>query len=330
MKKVNLGIIGLGSIGSLHLNNSLKLSNANLIAVSDVSKKALTAAKIAGVKKTYADYEQLLADEEIDAVIIALPNHFHLQCASKAAEKKKHIFLEKPIARDVAEAKEIVSVAQRNSVKLMIGYSLRFTPRFRELKEKIESGCLGDIEAANAVFIGPGPFYERALDNAPMPVPEWWFNKTLTGGGVLMDLGSHVINLLRWYFGEITDIRSQLSHRFNMDFEDSATCLAKFSSGTTAGIQVGWFSQELQQKVELFGTAAHAGGGQRVSKSNPLVTAARKLLTGNSSIQSPHFAEINYFVNCILNDSNPSPTALDGLKDMEAISLAYKNEIRLL
>ena len=329
MKKVNLGIIGLGSIGSLHLNNCLKLSNANLVAVSDVSKKALAAAKIAGVKKTYADYEQLLADEEIDAVVIALPNHFHLQCASKAADKKKHIFLEKPIARDVAEAKEILSVAQRNSVKLMIDYPLRFNPIFRGLKEKIESGCLGDIEGAYATFIGAGPFYERAVDNAPMPVPEWWFNKTLTGGGVLLDLGSHMINLLRWYFGEITDIRSQLNHRFNMDFEDSATCLAKFRSETTAVIRLGWFSQELQQKVELLGTAAHAEG-QRVSKSNPLVTAVRTLLTGNSSEQSPYFTEINYFVNCILNDFNPSPSAMDGLKDMEAISLAYRNEIRLL
>ncbi len=329
MKKVNLGIIGLGSIGSLHLNNCLKLSNANLVAVSDVSKKALAAAKVAGVKKTYADYEQLLADEEIDAVVIALPNHFHLQCASKAADKKKHIFLEKPIARDVAEAKEILSVAQRNSVKLMIDYPLRFNPIFRGLKEKIESGCLGDIEGAYATFIGAGPFYERAVDNAPMPVPEWWFNKTLTGGGVLLDLGSHMINLLRWYFGEITDIRSQLNHRFNMDFEDSATCLAKFRSETTAVIRLGWFSQELQQKVELLGTAAHAEG-QRVSKSNPLVTAVRTLLTGNSSEQSPYFTEINYFVNCILNDFNPSPSAMDGLKDMEAISLAYRNEIRLL
>lgn len=82
MRKVNLGIIGLGIIGNLHLNNSLRLTNANLLAVSDVSKKALTAAKIAGVKRTYVGYEQLLADDDIDAVIIALPTHLHLQCVS--------------------------------------------------------------------------------------------------------------------------------------------------------------------------------------------------------------------------------------------------------
>ena len=329
MNKVKLGIIGLGSIGNMHLGNSLKLHNATVAAVSDVSKKALKAAKIAGVKKTYTDYEQLLADEEIDAVVIALPNHLHLQCASKAADNRKHIFLEKPIARDVAEAKEIVSVSRRNSVKLMIGYPLRFNPIFRELKEEIESGCLGDIESAYATNISSGPFFERAEENAPLPVPEWWFNKKLTGGGVLIDLGSHIINLLRWYFGEIADIRSHLSHRFNMDFEDSATCLAKFSSGTTAVINTGWFSREVQLKVELFGTVAHAER-QLGPKSNPLITAGRMLLIGNSRNLSPYFTEINYFVNCILNDSNPSPSGIDGLKDVEAISLAYRNEIRLL
>jgi predicted dehydrogenase len=329
MNKVKLGIIGLGSIGTTHLNNGLKLGNATVEAVSDTSKRSHRVAKRVGVKKIYTEYEQLLADKEIDAVIIALPNYLHLQCVTKAAEEKKHIFLEKPIARSVAEAKEILSVSRKNSVKLMMGYPLRFNPIFRELKGKIESGCLGDVESVYAINISSGPFFERAEDNAPLPVPDWWFNKTLTGGGVLIDLGSHMINLLRWYFGEITDIKSQLNYRFNLDFEDSATCLAKFSSGTTAVICVGWFSKEFNLKVELFGTVAHAEG-KMLSKSNPLVSATRALLTGNSSIQSPYFTELNYFANCILNDSSPSPSVVDGLKDLEAISLAYKNEVSLI
>jgi predicted dehydrogenase len=328
MKTVKLGIIGLGSIGKLHLENSLKLPNVDLIAVSDLSNKSLRVAKTLGVKKRYKDYEKLLANEEVEAVIVAVPNHLHLECASKAAEQKKHVLLEKPIARNASEAKEIISIAQKNSIKLMMGYPLRFNPIFRELKEKIDGGGLGAIEIAYATNVSSGPFAERAIDNAPMPVPEWWFNKTLTGGGVLMDLGSHMINLLRWYFGEITDIRSHLGYRFNMDFEDSVTCIAKFSSGTTAVICCGWFSQKLQQKVELLGTAAHAEA-QLSYKSNPLVTATRTLLTGNSGYQSPHLNEVKNFINCILNDTNPSPSAIDGLRDIEAITLAYKNEIPL-
>lgn len=327
MKRVGLGLIGLGYIGKIHLRHSLRIDNANLIAVSDLSKKALKKARDAGVKKTFTSYEKLLKDPEIDAVIIALPTHLHLQCAKQAAEAKKHILLEKPIARNIEEAKEIISAVQKNSVKLMIGYPLRFNTTFRNLKEKIESGALGDVEIAHATYISSGPFMHRAEGGAPIPVPEWWFNKELTGGGVLIDLGSHIINLLRWYFGEVIDIKSYLKHRFNMDFEDSATCLAKFELGTTALMSVGWFSQEYQLKVELLGSVKHSNAQQ--IPSHPLFTVAQMFMRGTSKFYMPHLVELQYFIKCIIKDSFPSPSAHDGLKDLEVVSRAYKNQICL-
>ena len=257
MKIIKLGIIGLGYIGQVHLHNSLKLPNVNVLAVSDVSPKALNKAKKLGAKKTLSNYEDLIKDPEIDAVIISLPTHLHLQCACEAAEAGKAIFLEKPVARNVEEAKSILSVAQRNSVKLMVGYPLRFNKTFLRVKEMISNGSLGDIENAQATYISSGPFFHRADGHSPVPVPDWWFNSNLTGGGVLIDLGSHMINLVRWYFGEITNIRSYLGHRFNMDFEDSAMCLAKFESGTVAVVNVGWFSQEYYLKIDFLGSVRH-------------------------------------------------------------------------
>ena len=325
MKKVGLGLIGLGYIGKVHLRHSLKIANSRVVAVSDLSRKALKEARKAGVKRTFTKYEQLLKDPEIDAVIIALPTHLHLQCAKQVAEAKKHIFLEKPIARNVAEAKEIISAVKKNSVKLMIGYPLRFNTEFCNLKEKIKSGVLGDVEVAYASYISCGPFFHRAEGYAPSPVPEWWFKKELTGGGALIDLGSHMINLLRSYFGEIIEIKSHLSHRFNMDLEDHAICLAKFESETLAVISVGWFSQEYQLKVELLGSVGHAKA-QHLPP-NPLFAAVQMLATGNSKFYRPHFAELQHFVRCLIHDVSPSPSGEDALKDMEAISLAYKNEI---
>jgi predicted dehydrogenase len=327
LKKFRLGIIGLGHMGKIHMRNSLKLANASLIAVSDMSKRALKDAKDAGVKKTFENYEQLLEDPEIDAVIIALPTHLHLQCARRAAEERKHIFLEKPIARNVREANEIISAAQRYSMKLMIGYPLRFDPRFRDLKDKFKTGILGDVEIAHAINISSGPFIHRMQDYAPTPVPEWWFNKELTGGGTLIDLGSHMLNLLRWYFGEITDIKSHLGYRFHLDFEDSATCLAKFQTKTLGIISVGWFSQTTSIQVELFGTASHLKTQQRAT--NPLLTAVQMLTTGNSQFFATYMAELQYFMNCLTHNFSPSPTGRDGLKDLEAIALAYKNQISL-
>jgi predicted dehydrogenase len=327
MKKLGLGIIGLGYIGRIHLKHSLKLANADLLAVSDISKKALKDARNAGAQKAFDNYEQLLKDPEVDAVIIALPTHLHSQCAIQAAEEGKHVFLEKPIARNPQEAREIILAAQRYSVKLMIGYPLRFNPAFRDLKQKIKSGTLGDVEIARATNVSCGPFFHRMQDYAPIPVPEWWFNKQLTGGGALVDLGSHMINILRWYFGEITDIKSHLGYRFNLDFEDSATCLAKFESRTLGVINVGWFSQVLEEQVQLFGTVQHATTQHRAP--SPIRTAAQMLTLGRSGFFESHLAELQYFVNCLTRDLPPSPSGDDGLKDLEAISIAYKNQISL-
>lgn len=327
MKVIRLGIIGLGYIGQIHLRNCLRLPQASVAAVSDVSRKALTRARTMGVKKVFDNYRNLLKDPEIDAVIIALPTHLHFQCAKEAAESKKHIFLEKPIARNVREAKEIVSAAQSNSVELMLGYPLRFNTEFQLLRKRMKEGTLGDVETAYAAYISSGPFFHRAEGYAPTPVPEWWFNKELTGGGVLIDLGSHIINLLRWYFGDVTDIRGQFGHRFNIDLEDSAICLARFENGTTGIINVGWYSQAYQLKVDFLGSVRNAEASHMPS--NTLSTVAQMLGTGTSKFFHPHQAELQYFVDCLVKNSPPSPTGQDGVKDLEAITHAYQNEIRL-
>jgi predicted dehydrogenase len=327
MRTVKLGIIGLGYIGQLHLRHSLRIPNAEVVGVADVSAKALTKAKKLGVKKTFTSYESLLKDAEIEAVVIALPTHLHLKCAREAAEAEKSIFLEKPIARNVEEAKEIISAAQKNSVKLMMGYHMRFNNKFCKVKEEINNGLVGDVENAHAIFMSSGPFFHRAEGNAPVPVPDWWFNRNLTGGGVLIDLGSHMINLLRWYFGEITDIRSHLGYRFNMDFEDSAICIAKFASGTVALINVGWFSQQYTLRIDFQGSVKNVS--TQHSPLNPLVAAVQMLATGGQDFYQSHVDELRHFLHCLINDLPPSSTAQDGLKDMEAISHAYSNQISL-
>ena len=327
MKTIGLGIIGLGYVGTIHLQHNRHLGNARYVAASDVSKRALRKAKESGVKKTYLSYQELLRDPEVEGVVIALPTHLHLQCAKEAAEAHKHIFLEKPIAKNVDEAKEIISVSRRNSVKLMIGYPMRFRTDFRRLKYEIESGALGDVEIAQATYISNGPFFHRAESHSPVPVPEWWFNKELTGGGALMDIGSHLINLLRWYLGEIENIKSWLGYRLNMDLEDGAICLADFESGTRAVISTGWFSQSYSLEIKLCGTTKHITSKE--IRQNPLVTAIQKLTTGTTRFHQPHLSEMQYFVNCLASDISPSPSGEDGLRDLEAIFLAYKNQIDL-
>ena len=321
--EINLGLIGLGYVGKVHLLNGLKLKNAKLLAVSDISKKALNFAEQSGIKKTYNDYKQLLHDKEIDAVIIALPNHLHASCVKEAAENGKHILLEKPLARNIVEGNEIISVARKNSVKLMIGYPSRFSETFQSLKEKIASGMLGDIQLANAIHVGPGPFIHRAEEGIPGPLPEWWLNKDLTGGGALIDLGCHVINLLHWYFGEVSHVDSFLGYRFNLNVEDHAICVLEFKTGQIATVNVGWFAQKSQVKIDLQGTVGNATSA--VKNPNRIITAIQLILRQTPSFYQSHLKELQFFINCIRNDSLTTLTGEEALRDLETISIAYEN-----
>lgn len=324
MRKVRLGLIGLGYAGKIHLRNCLVLKSAQLVAVSDTSKKALRYAKEIGVKKTYTDYGAMLKDEKIDAMIIALPTFLHGTCVQKVAEAGKDVLLEKPLARNEEEAKEIIKSVNKNGVKLMVGYPNRFHDSFIELKEKIAEGVVGDVQNVYAVIIGSGPFFHRLRNGSPKPVPEWWFKKELTGGGALIDLGCHLINLLQWYFGSIIDIKSSLGYRFNLEIEDHAICIAKLKSGQSAIITSGWFSQKDILRVELYGTVEHAFAS--VETPNKGVVAIQRLL-GSSKGCSLFRREIEYFVNCIKQDIMPSPSAEEGLRDVETICRAYENRI---
>ncbi len=327
MGTVKLGLIGLGAIGQLHLKHALMLPDAEVVAVADTAKNALDRAKTLGVKNVYTDYGELLQNQEVEAVLIALPTHLHLKCARQAAEAKKNIFLEKPIAVTVDEAKEVIASAQHNNVKLMIGYPMRFNKHFLQLKEDIANGLIGDVENAHATYICSGPFVHRADGHAPAPVPDWWFNPQLTGGGVLVDLGCHIINLLRMLFGEVRDIRGQFGYRYRMNFEDSAMCLARFENGSVVVINVGWYSQEYSLRLDLLGSVRNVSVHHMPP---PTLTAAYQMLTkGITSFNQPHYDELRHFIDCVQNDTAPSSTGLDGLRDLEAIAKAYNNKIEL-
>ena len=114
MRTLNLGIIGLGNQGKLLLQSCPHIKGINIIAVADTSERSLKFAKNFGIKEVFKNYEGLLNHKRIDAVIIGLPNFLHYECAVKAAEAKKDILLEKPLARTVEEGKEIVSSVEKN------------------------------------------------------------------------------------------------------------------------------------------------------------------------------------------------------------------------
>ena len=306
------------------LNSCTLLKEARVEAVADLSQKARNAAKNLGVPNVYEKYEDLLKDDRVDAVIISLPNFLHEEAAVASAEHGKHILLEKPLARNVVEGERIVSAARKNSVKLMVGFDMRFEPATIRIHDQIVNGFFGDVQLAEATNISGGPFSPRSDHVGPVQVPAWWLNRELVGGGAMLDLGSHLVDLFVWYFGEVESASCYLKHIFRTDLEDAATCILNFKNGTVAVAKTGWFSKSYIEAIQICGTTrsmqvqlSPESTFKRMWKG-----IARKF---GQSANDPRYAEIKHFVDCIQKDQQPQPSGEEGLLGLQAISLAYRN-----
>ena len=313
-------------MGKIHLENCLRLKTARVVAVADSSKKELKKAKKLGIKNVYTDYNKPLKEHNLDAVIISVPNFLHCECAKKAADAGKHIFLEKPLARNDTEGKEILSHVKSAGVKLMVGYPSRFHEGFIKIKKSLQEGLLGDIQIVSATNISAGPFFPRGEMGRPAPVPNWWFEKELVGGGALLDLGIHFVSLLKWYFGDVTNAKGYLGYRFNMDFEDYAVCILRFNPGPIATINVGWFSRDPHINLELYGTVKNAVI-VRSSRGivNVITDDIRRKMGKIEHSRERYYREVQHFIDCILKDSSPTPSGEEALADLKVISMAYQN-----
>ena len=157
----------------------------------------------------------------------------------------------------------------------------------------------------------------------PVSVPSWWFNKELTGGGALLDLGSHMIDLLSWYFGEADVLKSYLGYMFNMEFEDTAVCMLKFKDGPVANVKVGWFSKDRMCSIQLCGTTKNVW--VRISPKSSLKIVwkdfRRKLFRHSSD---SFYLALEHFVKCLQNDEEPHPSGEEGLQGLRVVSQAYE------
>lgn len=327
MNKINFGIIGLGNQGKIHLRNCMRLKNAMVKSVADISKKNLEFARKFGVKDIYTNYEDMLKDEQINAVIISLPNFLHLEASVKAADAGKHVFIEKPMGRNVEECREILSAIRRNGVKLMVGYGLRFNPIVKRIREKIMDGFFGEVQIVESTYVSGGPFTPKSNKAGPVPVPSWWFDKKLAGGGSLLDLGSHMIDMLLWFLGEVKDIESYISYTFNLEIEDVATCMLKFRKGPLAVVNVGWFSKDFIRSIQICGTSKNLWFNlSRLNVGKKIWNDLKKKIGWYNS--DSYYLELAHFVNCLQQDAEPSPSGEDGLRCHEVLSWAYRKAFK--
>lgn len=254
---MKLGIAGIGHVGKLHLFNSCKLKDVEVVGIADKSKKNRTLAKRLGVKKCYSDYSELFEKNELDAVIISLPNFLKTESVILASENNIDIMLEKPLARSFEEARVIKSTVENHGNRLMVSTNYRYFPHVKKLKHIIAEGSIGKVPMATIENVMNGPWSHPLY---PAPTPDWWFNKELVGGGVLLDVGYHNLDLFTWLFGKCDVEVANLGFHYNLDMEDNATLLVKSKSGTRGIINCGWFSNVIFPRFN-FRIIAHGTNG---------------------------------------------------------------------
>ena len=191
-KKIRIGIIGCGGIANgKHMPSLKKVAECEMVAFCDiVLERAEKAAEKYGIPgaKVYEDYKELLKDESIDVVHVCTPNRSHSFITVDALEAGKHVMCEKPMAINSAEAKKMLDAAEKTGKKLTIGYQSRFRDDSMYLKAEADAGELGEI------------YYAKATALRRRAVPTWgvFLNEYEQGGGPLIDIGTHALDLTLW------------------------------------------------------------------------------------------------------------------------------------
>jgi predicted dehydrogenase len=339
MKKLKVGIVGLGRQGMLHFMNCFKIDNVEVVAASDNSKKALAKARSFGVKNLHKDYNELFkAHPNLDAVILAVPNFLHLSSIQASLEAGFNVFTEKPLANTAKECQQIVNLVHKSGRKLMIGHNCRFYDAVEKMKHDFDNGFIGDLEVITAEEVINGPFAHPVV---PKPVAEWWFDPKKAGGGALLDIGYHMIDLFRFFAGDATVAYSFLGHRLNLPVEDTAIAVLQSTTNIKGIINVGWYERtvfpQFNFRLILHGNAGFRSSSDFIPKN--LYSHAAKEAIKNvfnrilgrkirplsyTYFYEPYYKELNHFFDCVQTDSEPLVSAEDGLQTIQIIEKAYQ------
>ncbi len=250
MKKVRWGVIGAGGIADRRTLPGMMLSDeAELIAVMEINDELAENLRAKyGAKRAYTDHKALLADPEVDVVYIASPVNFHKEQAIDAARAKKDILLEKPICLDLADCEEVLRVCKEEGVKIATGFLMRFHAINAKIRELVQSGKIGQVVSCRAQFTCWYPDIPGA----------WRQVKALSGGGSLMDLGVHSIDLLQYIVGSKAKRVASFSrtNTFKYEVEDQASVLMELENGAFATVEANFnVPDAVPSKLEIYGTA---------------------------------------------------------------------------
>lgn len=348
-ERLRCGVIGTGAIGLDHLNSLLQCPRAATVAVADSSPaRAKEASERYKIPRSYSDYKELLDQADIDAVIIALPNHLHAPVAIEALKARKHVLLEKPMATNARDAAKIVDTAAKMRRTFMVAQNFRFNRQTQMAKMVVQRGDLGEVYHARC-------FWMRR--NAIPRIGSWFTQKKQAGGGVIYDLGSHALDtclhLLNEFevtsvvghsharfgprgLGEMAWGKSEIDAARTFDVEDYGAALLRTRSGRTVSFEVSWAGHQpadgREHGLDLLGTQ----GGlslypARLFRNGPNGYESVQL----ASLKIPHAEDrVHHFVSCILENKKPLISMEESLRVQQILDAIYTSastgrEVRL-
>jgi predicted dehydrogenase len=319
-KKVNFGVIGLG-MGRHHLEGYIKAANAKVIGIADINEDRLkNAEKSYNIANTFTDYHDMLDMKELDAVSIAVPNYLHRPITIDALKAGKHVMVEKPMALNAQEGQEMLDVAKKRELKLMLHFNNRYRGDVQMIKRYVDAGDFGEI-----YFAKTGWIRRRGIPGAG----GWFTTKAQSGGGPLIDLGVHVIDMTMYMMGSPKPVAvsgctaQKFSHivgKGTFDVEDFASAYVRFDNGATMAVEISWAMNcaAERQYSEIYGTKAGA-------TLNPLTiwTEERGILIDIEPKTLKGLSQFEHFAECIIKDKTPISPGEHGVLMMKVLDAIY-------
>lgn len=343
MKEIKIGIIGTGNLANVHATHYKNVPGVKLYACCDLNRERAEAfAKEHGVEKVYDTFEELVKDSSLDAVSVITWNNAHCNATIAALKAGLHVLCEKPMAMNAEEGRQMQEAAKKSGKLLMIGFVRRFGTNAEIAKSYIESGALGKIYYAKT----------RCIRRCGNPLG-WFADKARSGGGPLIDLGVHMIDLARYLMGKpkavsaygITNSaigpQENIKHHARYlskdplktsDVEDFASAMIRFDNGAALQVEVSFNAhvEKDELTLELLGEK----GGLTIEPELRMHTVQNDILTDITPVYtipqdafSAFFArEIEHFVALVRGEEticrNPSE---DGIALMEILDAIYKS-----
>ena len=319
---IGLGLIGAGRAGMIHARNfATRVPGAKMTAVSDVvEESAKKAAAELGIGTWYTDWHDVLANGDIDAVIVVTPTKFHHEIVVEAAKAKKHILCEKPMAMSKEECQRMIDAAGANGVNLQVGFMRRFDANFRRAKELIDSGAIGQVVTVKSLTHGPS-------------TPQEWMYDIAKSNGPLAEVNSHDIDTLRWFTGSDAGSLYAIAGNFRCEgarvkypeFYDTVLMNVRMKNGMLGnidgaqGVQYGY-----DARVDIVGTEGHIEIGG-LAGTTTLLYSKDKQFRGDTvnSWRTLFFeAYVNEdisFVQSIREGKPPEVSGIDGMAAVEIV-----------